>query len=85
MTQLKDAKLIVPTENLWVSVSEELWEDGMGEMTWNDTLSYYSFKLPPTAVKIGLLTEILRKGKICRPINEYIDFDGQPIAVIKGK
>jgi len=84
MTKLADAKTIVGSEELWVSVDEDLFEADMLDLDWNSMLMMTGIKLPTKSVKIGLLTEVLRKGKVCRPVGTYIDYENQPIAVVKG-
>ncbi len=84
MTKLSDAKLIVPEGALWVAINEDLFEPHMEELDWSSMLNYYGVSLPTSAVKVGLLTEVLRKGKVCRPIDAYINFVNQPITVVKG-
>jgi len=86
MTQVTDAKIIVPTESLWVSVNREYWTDSLAELDWNSALMALPDELRPpvSAVKVGSFSDILRRGKICRPLLEFRDFNNQPLMVEKG-
>jgi len=74
-TELSDAKLIVPSEDLWVGVPDILWDDKMSELSWNDNLQTNTYKLPVETIKIGTLQRVNKKGYVIRPVNEFRDFN----------
>ena len=85
MTPLRDAILIVPTQDIWVAVPEDDWNECLAVLDWNSALMRSGCTLPISSVKIGLLEEVFRVGKMCRPIGAYKDFQNQPIVVKKCK
>jgi hypothetical protein len=84
MTKLSEAKLIVPDLEIWVAVDEEIWEGDMAYANWNSMMMEREDVVPVKRTKMGMLSEVLRKGKICRPINEFLDFKNKPICIKKG-
>jgi len=83
MTPLKDARLIVPTDALWVSVCLELWEPHFADMDWNSMLMSHDVKLPADVVKIGVFEDVFRRHKVCRPLEEFKNFSNQGLYIIK--
>jgi len=83
MTKLSEARMIVPDQALWVAVKAEYWVTELADLDWNSALMGASIRPPVSAVKIGLLEEVLRVNKMCRPIEEYRNFNNQPIVVQK--
>ena len=83
MTKYKDAVLIVPSQELWVAILEEYWEDSLSVLDWNSVLMDSGVKLPTSACKFGLLDEVYRKNKVCRPVGAHNDFNNSPIVVRK--
>ncbi len=82
MTDIKDAKLIVPTDALWVAIKSADWEYYFSEGPWNDMLQVYSPIIPVDSVRVSRLAECpKRSGWVLRPLDEYRDFVDRPISV----
>lgn len=85
MTDIIEAKLIVPEQDLWVSVERAYWNDTFESKTWNDALQMTPRELRPpvSAVKVGSIETVYRKGVVCRPLDAYVNFENKPILVEK--
>jgi len=82
-TALSIAAQIVPDNEIWVMVRAKVWPPIYELGAWNDALTLSNGNMPgilDTKMVVGIPNRLTR-GWVYRPLNEYVDFNNNPIVL----